>query len=1256
MLPYYAIKRAYADSSAHSSAEDSAATEVVTRAFGQQLHTVEREIRNLCHPNFRNHPNILKIMGWGLCMDTMEDMQAPEPRIPLLVVERASCTLSGLLSGVVHGLTSHIASETNTGARLTLCVNLLRDIGRGLDAIHGAGLIHGDIKLENILIFVDGTNYKAKLGDFGLTIAAARSDGVNTVSQYRGTPRWCPPPGSNRYSKGDLYSFDYFAYGVVAWCLLAGHTRSPLPPDEEMAEHTGNLPVAPDLYNAALSDIPSSSALPHGVQMLRSTIVPVKSYGALSLQAKLRRFKSSSRLSKGKQLVETLSNRLAGQLSCYIDPAAIYLLQHREEQCCPDYAWLIDAFIACLSGLPEVDHSVGTSTLLHDSMSDAYAYARTLSRLPPCCSSNLERAHNSVGLALAKDCNFVIVAWLLRSEIGRTDVALLDKSQMATWLTTVTETVQLKHSKLVSELSVCTATEEATKGSVESTALEKARILYAARIDAENTIWLLIVLAESGLRLDTSLLIRDKPTSVLGAMARIVKMTEDDAPVSEQPFLTCLWNLQRFASTRTHSPEMPASLRYFLTGHSLQDRLGEASAEERNEFMTTSLHECAEACYYAAVEGLVMNGFEVNALDAKGETALQRAYASGVNLSRRDSLERDRIIALLRQRSPHDVNSRTLNNAQKALRPGLFIRQQQQSLPMGWDKVSSTTDESTRGYKKFHRTNSNLTCGYIDRYFGSVTFIQPVFSFFSDQRLALGFRKIDVPGQTYYLDLLRFIRPPYPIPTRSKPIKWTFSSSWYSKEAANFKSDRLCPFSNTSPVSRSLNERRFVRPILGILWAVSPVKPAIPYLDHLFVVLSNAAHSAQYFLLYYSVWHVPSVEGCISIIRPYVNGLVLVLALFSHIGAWPLAMGLLLNSAALGILNHLSRNAFLALYRYPTVGNLLVPTLGTHVEVFVVTALQQRGLPNFIIPALIASVVWDFSWSLLTSWFALTNVAEQSLHPYPLIIMSLLYLNIDPDKSVHTSIVSHAVAAALTVYLLTNLRRYYKRISTDADPLQISRAPYRTDGAIPADFWGNAFGLSLALTTPVVDTVILEQHRRAGPRFSRRRATGFIILYLGLTYMVCSNIMAAVSRLGHLNQTFTICILLPVSSRMGLFLDRLHEPQLAPVGDQYAALSSNELRNLLPHLGIITHTFLTWTLLFPLFDFITLTQGRALGLQIPRMDISCIILLSIAVLDACYLRFGRHVSSITLDLFLFHGVCYLGYQLFLAIMPWVDLL
>ena len=95
---------------------------------------------------------------------------------------------------------------------------VLRPVLGGLAAAHRAGLVHRDVKPENVLISDDG---EVKIVDFGLVRAVAEA-GITSTSVILGTAAYLSPEqvrDGNASPRSDVY-----AVGIVAYELLTGQT------------------------------------------------------------------------------------------------------------------------------------------------------------------------------------------------------------------------------------------------------------------------------------------------------------------------------------------------------------------------------------------------------------------------------------------------------------------------------------------------------------------------------------------------------------------------------------------------------------------------------------------------------------------------------------------------------------------------------------------------------------------------------------------------------------------------------------------------------------------------------------------------------------------------------------------------------------------------------------------------------------------------------------------------------------------------
>ena len=104
--------------------------------------------------------------------------------------------------------------------RLSLrdALTITRDIGSALDHAHGRGVVHRDVKPENIFLAKEG----AYLIDFGLAVTSdIESNG--RVGSVSGTPEYMSP----EQASGDRiegWRSDFFSLGCVLYEMLAGKT------------------------------------------------------------------------------------------------------------------------------------------------------------------------------------------------------------------------------------------------------------------------------------------------------------------------------------------------------------------------------------------------------------------------------------------------------------------------------------------------------------------------------------------------------------------------------------------------------------------------------------------------------------------------------------------------------------------------------------------------------------------------------------------------------------------------------------------------------------------------------------------------------------------------------------------------------------------------------------------------------------------------------------------------------------------------
>jgi hypothetical protein len=97
-------------------------------------------------------------------------------------------------------------------------IRWIAEIARALDAAHRAGIVHRDVKPDNILI--EGHDRHAVLADFGIAKAAGGSE-LTTAGVAMGSPKYMSPEQASAEKELDGRS-DIYSLGAVAFELLAG--------------------------------------------------------------------------------------------------------------------------------------------------------------------------------------------------------------------------------------------------------------------------------------------------------------------------------------------------------------------------------------------------------------------------------------------------------------------------------------------------------------------------------------------------------------------------------------------------------------------------------------------------------------------------------------------------------------------------------------------------------------------------------------------------------------------------------------------------------------------------------------------------------------------------------------------------------------------------------------------------------------------------------------------------------------------------
>jgi len=187
--------------------DDSLDNETAVQRFKLEARAVARLV----------HPNIVPVHAFG--------------------IEEATRTPWMALQLVEGGSLANLLAQGRLNPRRA--VGLLRGIASALDYAHGQGVLHRDVKPQNVLIAAGDHAY---LADFGLARILEGSVALSAAGTVLGTPQYMAPEqalGEKLDPRCDIYALGIVAYEVLAGALpfqadtplavLMKHVREPIP-------------------------------------------------------------------------------------------------------------------------------------------------------------------------------------------------------------------------------------------------------------------------------------------------------------------------------------------------------------------------------------------------------------------------------------------------------------------------------------------------------------------------------------------------------------------------------------------------------------------------------------------------------------------------------------------------------------------------------------------------------------------------------------------------------------------------------------------------------------------------------------------------------------------------------------------------------------------------------------------------------------------------------------------------------------------
>lgn len=161
-----------------------------------QRDLVQRFVREARIVAALDVPNVVRVL----------EVSPPDARVPYLAMERLVGT----------DLADHLRENKRMGLRHVM--QMIRQVGAGLDAAWAAGVVHRDLKPRNLFLARVGMQEVWKILDFG--VARLAGEETLTIDQIVGTPNYMSPEQANGApvtAKSDL-----FALGIIAYRTLTG--------------------------------------------------------------------------------------------------------------------------------------------------------------------------------------------------------------------------------------------------------------------------------------------------------------------------------------------------------------------------------------------------------------------------------------------------------------------------------------------------------------------------------------------------------------------------------------------------------------------------------------------------------------------------------------------------------------------------------------------------------------------------------------------------------------------------------------------------------------------------------------------------------------------------------------------------------------------------------------------------------------------------------------------------------------------------
>jgi serine/threonine protein kinase len=222
--------------STHVLMDKTVAIKVLHPALAADEKIVARFSREARAASRISHPHALSVTDFG----------ESENGVVFLVME------------YLHGVTLKEAIRSGGPMALPRVVEIIRQVSGALDAAHAEGVVHRDLKSDNIMLVDVGDGDWAKVLDFGIAKIQepmGQDPRLTAPNLIIGTPQYMSPEQCSQAADIDSRS-DLYSLGVILFEMLVGHV--PFTGDSATAIMMKHLQDPPPSVLEEREDVPAS--------------------------------------------------------------------------------------------------------------------------------------------------------------------------------------------------------------------------------------------------------------------------------------------------------------------------------------------------------------------------------------------------------------------------------------------------------------------------------------------------------------------------------------------------------------------------------------------------------------------------------------------------------------------------------------------------------------------------------------------------------------------------------------------------------------------------------------------------------------------------------------------------------------------------------------------------------------------------------------------------------------------------------------